>query len=216
MTSPVATEENPRVIDLWGFLTMLWAERLVWLGVFVVVFAIGGVAVTNADPVPPEYEVTQTIVLVLPPVNGQAEALQQSGALNEATMLVFAREALRPPVTDAVLASHPEITFAELQARVTATPVGNTLEIRSHGEDPAAEAELVSDLTMSFREQLPTLTKENPEPLRYKSTVWSDPTIVLVNPVASGGRTFSLVSAAALAALIATLAAAVRGSRRRR
>ena len=73
----------------------------------------------------------------------------------------------------------------------------------------------MSDLTMSFREQFPTLTKENPQPLRYKSTVWSDPTIVLVNPVTSGGRTFSLLSAAALAALIATVAAAVRGSLRR-
>lgn len=212
--SQVAGDANSRVIDLWGFLKGLWTERLTWLGVFVVVLLACG-AVWARSPAPPVYEVTQTVVFSLPRADNSVEAIQQLTAPpNETSLLVFSRELLRPPVTDAVLESHPEFTtLAELQERVWATPIGNTMEVRSNGNDPVAEAKLVSDLSTSFLEQLPVLTKANPPALRYEATVWSDPTII---PIEGGGRAVSLLSAITLAGLVATVAAAVRGSRHRR
>ena len=173
MTSPMATDENPRVIDLWGFLKTLWNERLVWLGVFVVVLVGGGAyAMTR----PPVYEATQAVALSLPPVSSTAEAIQQSAGLNETAAVLFSHAALRPPVTDAVLASHPEISsVSELQGRVTALAIGNTIEFQSQGSDPVAEARLLSDITMSFSEQLPILTQESPPALRYVAKAWGDP-----------------------------------------
>ncbi len=220
MTSPEAPEDDSRVIDLWGFLKGVWAERLVWTCVFVVALIVtGGVAwVRTSDP-PLSYEVTQSIVFSLPPAQSTAEAIQQSTApVNEATLGYFARAAVRPPVTDIFLKSHPEFgSYSEfargLLGQMTIYPVYNSLEVRFLGNDPTAATRYVSDLTSSFLEQLPVLTKGNPPPLRYRATAPGDPTVV---PIISGGRrSLALLTAAALAALVATIVAAVRHARRR-
>lgn len=209
MTSPTGVSENPRVIDLWGFANRIWAERLVWLGVFSVVLFVG---VWYAMTRPSAYEATQTVALSLPPVSSTAEAIQQSTGQTETTPVVLSRAAVRPPVTDAVLERHPEITSVEeLQGWITALPVGNTVEFQAQGSDPVAAERLVSDMSTAFVESIPLLTADNPPALRWTGRVWGDP----VSVATSSGRMLLLVFSMASAALLATIAAVARDSRRR-
>ena len=207
MTPPEgASVEDSRVIDLWGFLKGLWAEKVVLLSVFAVVLGLGGAyALTR----PPVYQVTQSVMISLPAAASSTEAIQQLDALDNVSV-ALSRLLVRPPVTDKVLASHPEIgSLSELQARVTVLPIGSLMEIQSEGADAVAEAELVSQLAASFSEQLPHLTQGNSPATQFVATVWGEPAVVQV----SSGRTILMVGAAALAALVATVAAALRARR---
>jgi len=209
MTAQVTTDDDTRVIDLWGFVKTLWVEKWLWLGVFVL---LAGAGATYALTRPPVYQATQAVVIGLPPATSQNEAIQQSNMLSGAS-LVFARVILMPPVTDSVLVKHPEIKSLEaLRGRVEVLYTGNFLvEIRSRGADPAAEAALVRDLATSFRDQLPSLADGGQTSLRFVATILGDPAVV----AASNGRNSLLVAAAALAALAATVVAALRAARRR-
>lgn len=208
MSSLPLAEENPRTIDIWGFLRQLWAHKLLWVTVFAIVFAAGAAfALTR----PPVYKVSQAVMLEVPATTNQAEAIQQAGFL-EGASVVFSRLIVIPPVTDAVLAGHPEVDgLADLQERVLVVPTGNSLlEISAEGSDPDSQARLARDLASNFIEELPMLTAGNPANLRVTAALSGDPA---VTPVSSG-RTFLLAAAFAAAALLATAAASLWSRRR--
>lgn len=207
MMTPANVDDNPRVIDVWSVGKRLWQQKVAWLSVFLLVF-IGGVVYAMTRP--PVYETTQVVILSLPPIDSTAEAVQQSGALNESTV-ILSRAIMRPPITDPVLAAHPEISsLAELQAQVLAVPLGNTIEIRALGNDPAVSAQVVTDVATSFAEYLPDVIEANPPPLQYQVTVWGEP----LTATLSSGRAFIVLASGALAVLLATIVAVIRGSRR--
>lgn len=118
---------------------------------------------------------------------------------------------LRPPITDPVLAAHSEIPSLEaLRAQVSAEPLGNTIEIVARGNDPTLTAQLASEVAASFAEYLPDLIEANPPSLQYEVTVWGEPLTLTL----SSGRAFLALASVALAGLVATIVAVIRGSRR--
>ncbi len=207
MTTPTALDDNPRVIDVWSVGKRLWQQKWVWLSVFILVF-IGGLAFAITRP--PVYATSQIVIVSLPPINSTAEAIQQSGTLTESSA-TLARAMLRPPITDPVLAAHSEIPSLEaLRAQVSAEPLGNTIEIVARGNDPTLTAQLASEVAASFAEYLPDLIEANPPSLQYEVTVWGEPLTLTL----SSGRAFLALASVALAGLVATIVAVIRGSRR--
>ena len=105
-----------RVIDVWGYVQRLWAVKWTWLVIFVLVMLIGGAyALTRPTP----QNVSQSLSVIVPTVATEAEATQQAAVMGAITSS-FQVMALRPPVTDAVFAKHPEIkSLAALRTEVS-------------------------------------------------------------------------------------------------
>lgn len=196
------------VIDVWGYVTRLWAFKWVWLAVFMLVAGVGAVyAMTR----PAQVEVTQSALITVPPVASEAEATQQAASLTSISD-VLRRLATRPPVADAVLAGHPEISsVSHLQSAVTVTGSGLLIDIKAGGTDAEQLSALVRDVALSMEEQIPTATSANPPHLRASVVAVGDPIV----EAASSGRTMLLAASFLGALILATSAAGLLASRRR-
>lgn len=193
------SDENSRIIDVWGYLHRLGHHWLVMLAVFLLVMTAGSAwALTQ----PNQWEATQTVLVSLPAVDDEAQAMQQSASL-VGTVAAYTKLSTMPPVTDPVLAAHPDIESLEaLRLAVEVLPVGPlAIDISATGPDADATSSLVADLAASLAATAPGLV-EAPAHLELALTPVSPPVVT----DAGSGRLTRLVAVTVLA-LMAAMAA---------
>lgn len=193
----MVADENSRVIDIVGYLKHLWEHKVAFLLTFVVVMTIGsGWALTR----PAQYDVTQTVMVTLPKVEDEGQAMQQSDSL-PGTVANYVKIASLPIVAQPVLDKHPEVTdFEQLQLLVSVTPVGPLgIDVEASGEDPEVLQALVSDVAESWVTVASAQLSELPDPLRLSLNTVDEPVVIQ----SARGRLIRLASSGVLALLAA-------------
>lgn len=190
-------DENTRIIDIWGYLRRLRRHWVVWLALFIAILCGGAVwALTS----PSQSEATQTVLVSLPSVGAEAQAMQQTASL-AGTVTAYAKLATMPTVADPVLAAHPEVeSLAALRVLVEVVPVGPlAIDITAIGPDADATSSLVADLASSLAANAPALL-ESPDHLRLRLTPADAPVVL----DAGSGRLTRLMAAGVLALIVST------------
>lgn len=199
----MSTDENERVIDIVGYLQHLWAHKVTFFVTFVLVLGLGaGWTLTR----PPTYNVTQTVMVTLPTVETEAQAMQQSASL-AGTVSNYVKIASLPIVASPVLKKFPEIiNLEQLRLLVSVSPVGPlAIDLKASGEDQEQLQTLVSDMAQNWVSVAPEQLKELPNHLRFALTIVDEPVVTM----GSRGRLIRLAASGVLALIAATGMAAI-------
>lgn len=196
-------DDNNKVIDIVGYLQLLWRHWPVFLVSFIVVMLAGtGWVLTR----PAQYDVTQTVVISLPSVEQEAQATQQSASL-AGTVATYVKMASLPATMQPVLDKHPDVESLEaLRGLVSITPVTPmAVDLKATGQDAEALKSLVADLAQSWVAVAPEQLGDVPQHLRFSLATVDEPVIT----AAPGGRLIRLAAVGVVSLLVATVATAV-------
>lgn len=203
MSNSASPDVNTAVIDVWGYVKRLWRFRWLWLAVFAVIVASGAAyALTR----PAQHTATQTVLVTIPEVGTDAQAMQQTSTLG-GTVATYVKLGTMPVVTDDVLAKHPEIENLEmLRALITVKSAGPlAIDIEATGVDAGELSALVHDVGERLSQKAPGAVANAPAHLKFQLSPIGDPVVTQ----ASSGRLILLVAAGVLALLLATAAVVI-------
>lgn len=200
--------QDEPIADTWAYIKKLWAYKWVWLiTVVVVVGAAGAYSLTLS----PKIEVTQSAIITIPGVTSEAEASQQAATFTSISN-VIQRLGTRPPISDAILAQHPELQNLDaLNNTVTVSGSGLMVDIKATGNDQKELSALARDVANSMSAGLPEAFEANPVHLRPTIAPVGEP---IVTSTISSGRSTLVVTAGMVGVIIATALAAVLVARR--
>lgn len=199
-------DENSRRIDVWGAVLRIWQFKWVWLAVFALI-TVAGAAYSLTRPA--TSSATQLVSLELRTTDSEAVATQQTAMLSPMA-LRYVEYATIPPFTDAFVAKHPELNTPDEVKGAVSVQLRNVslLAFTASGADGQKQATLARDLADAF---VASVNAEKSPAMGMTAAIHGD---AVISPNSSG-KALTLATSVLGGAAIATVVAAILGSRRR-